>query len=347
MNFSRIIIILLVGTAVVFCASARDTVVLKNGDILTGEILEEAPGHVYFKTAAFGSVSLQPKDIEEIRFETREHGEISTTPATKGSAADEEVGPPNPADFVGPLPQAEPPVKKAAESKWSGQAGLAVAMRESIKSDANGVTGTDQSDTYRFYGNIDWEKYRNRLSWNWTYRYSRDEYEKQDDFFNLTQNYTYNFQANYYATVKTMYQQDYRRQIDHEYLQTAEMGIKWTTYPEFELATSAGAGYHLFDRVTYNSATRSNQDLNVGETKFIFDESLRWRIINSLTLIQKYTHLGDFTKYHFVFTAGLENKLIQDVFLRLEYRLDRDTEVFYDDRGYYDKALLTSLLYKF
>ena len=45
--------------------------------------------------------------------------------------------------------------------------------------------------------------------------------------------------------------------------------------------------------------------------------------------------------------AGLENKLIRDLFLRLEYRLDRDTEVFYNDRAYYDKALLTSLLYKF
>ena len=66
-----------------------------------------------------------------------------------------------------------------------------------------------------------------------------------------------------------------------------------------------------------------------------------------LTLIQKYTHLGNLTNYHFIFMAGLENKLIRDLFLRLEYRLDRDTEVFYNDRAYYDKALLTSLLYKF
>ena len=64
-------------------------------------------------------------------------------------------------------------------------------------------------------------------------------------------------------------------------------------------------------------------------------------IINVLESIKNQTN------YHFVFIAGLENKLIRDLFLRLEYRLDRDTEVFYNDRGYYDKALLTSLLYKF
>ena len=70
-------------------------------------------------------------------------------------------------------------------------------------------------------------------------------------------------------------------------------------------------------------------------------------MIDSLALFQKYTHLGNLDKYHFVFTSGLENKLIRDVFLRFEYRLDRDTDVDYDDNSYYDKALLTSLLYKF
>ena len=144
-----------------------------------------------------------------------------------------------------------------------------------------------------------------------------------------------------------MYQQDYRREIEHEYLQTAEMGIKWVSLKNFNLSTSIGGGYHRYDRITYNHATNADEVVTRNQPKFIFDESLRWQIISSLTLIQKYTHLGDLTDYHFVFTAGLENKLIRDVFLRLEYRLDRDTEVFYDDRGYYDKALLTSVLYKF
>ncbi len=83
------------------------------------------------------------------------------------------------------------------------------------------------------------------------------------------------------------------------------------------------------------------------EPKFIFDESLEWTLVNSLTLFQKYTHLGDLENYHFIFSSGLENKLIRDLFLRLEYRIDSDTETAYDDNGYYDKALLTSLLYKF
>ena len=127
--------------------------------------------------------------------------------------------------------------------------------------------------------------------------------------------------------------------MENEFLQTAEMGINWFKRPKFQFSTSAGAGYHTYERLQ-NVYSDSN-------TKFILDESIRWQMINSLTLFQKYTHLGNLEQYHFVFTSGLENKLIRDVFLRLEYRLDRDTEVNYNDKGYYDKALLTSLLYKF
>ncbi len=330
---------------------AKDTVILKNGDILSGTLLSENDEHVYFRTEAFGAVSLQTQDIAEIRFETEKHGEIATQPAAAKPEVAVATNPvpeaPSPAEFVGPLPQSELNTEEE-RNPWSGQAGLSVAMRESVKYNASGVTGTDRNETYRFYGNMGWDAQPNKLIWDWTYRYSRDEYEKQDDYVNITQHYTRDFEEkNYYATAKTMYQQDYRRKIEHEYLQTAEMGIKWIALPDLEFSTSAGGGYHQYNRIAYNDATGMNEELSMSQPKFIFDESLRWQVINSLTLLQKYTHLGDLTNYHFVFTAGLENKLIRDVFLRLEYRLDRDTEVYYDDRGYYDKAVLTSLLYKF
>ncbi len=332
-NKTTIFLLALLITA--FPGFAEETILLKNGDSLTGDILKETPEHVYFRSRAVGAVSLQKKDISKI-LSDKQIGALNEAIPAEGSVISGSQPPPM-----------QVQEKSEPEAHWSGQTGLSLAMRESVKYNATGVTGTDKNETYRFYGDMGWDSNKNKLRWNWTYRYSRDEYEKQDDFLNITQRYTHDFRENYYATAKTMYQQDYRRQIDNEYLQTAQMGIKWLTLPDFEFATSAGGGYHQFDRISYNEATQQEEELNVTQPKFIFDESLRWQIINSLTLIQKYTHLGDLTDYHFVFTAGLENKLIHDIFLRLEYRLDRDTEVYYDDRGYYDKALLTSLLYKF
>ena len=320
---------------------AQDTVMLKNGDILTGKILEQTPDHVYFKSAAFGSISLRPHDIEEIRIVEENLGEIRIP--EEAIAKNEET--------EGNLPKAETPEPPAAEpqppkkKQWSGQAGLAIAMREKTSTNLSGAEKYEKFETYRLYGNVNWKGERNALRWDWTYRYSEDETKVRDDYFNVTQRYNHTFKNNdYFATAKTLYQRDHNRRIENEYLQTAELGIKWFGKDsKVQLSTSAGGGYHVYDRI---DPTRTSST-SVSEPKFIFDEKFRWDIINTLALTQKYTHLGNLDNYHLVFSAGIENKLVKDIFLRLEYRLDRDTEVFYDDRGYYDKALLTSLLYKF
>ena len=327
-------------------AFALDTILLNNGDILTGTILQQNLDSIYFKSSAFGSVSIPAGEIREIRFEIGEAGEVAA-PADAITVAPEKPAAPDPSRFVGPPPPSSWTHKTTKKNKWTGQAGLSIAMRKSTQSDLNGVTGTDEFETYRVYGNLDWKSERNKLRWDWTYRYTRDELRTQDDYLNLTQQYSHDFNKSYFVTAKTMYQRDYRRQIENEYLQTAEIGIKWFDADAFKFSTSAGGGYHAYDRKKVNGTTLAEETLSIGEPKFIFDQSLRWQVTDPLTLIQKYTHLGNLTNYHFVFMAGMENKLIRDLFLRLEYRLDRDTEVFYDDRGYYDKALLTSLLYKF
>lgn len=324
----RILFHLLIATLAATPAFAKDIIVLKNGDTLTGTILKQDAGHVHFKSGAFGSVSLSTRDIAEIRIETEELGEV-VVPA-------EAIAAPEPAK-PDPKAAAAPPPAAPKKKQWSGQAGLAIAMREKTQSNSSGVYREEKFEVYRIYGNLNWKGEKNGLRWNWTYRYSEDEDRVRDDYFNVTQKYNRNLKDGYYAEAKTVYQRDYNRNIQSEYLQTAEIGKKWFLRPKFKFSTSVGAGYHQFERA----------ELVTKEPKFIFDQSLEWKMINSLTLFQKYTHLGDFEKYHFVFSGGLENKLIRDVFLRLEYRVDRDTETSYDDRGYDDKALLTSLLYKF
>jgi len=311
---------------------AEDIVVFKNGDVLTGKIIKQDSEHVYFKTGSFGSVSLNTPDIAEIRIETPETGEVSIPAEAIAPAA--VAAPP-------PAPAATPQAPPEKPSQWTGQAGLQVAMREKTNTNAAGIGNEEKYQTYRVYGHVNWKGEKNNLNWNWTYRYSEDETRTRDDYFNITQKYNHNLKNGYYGEAKTVYQRDYNRRIDNEYLQTAEIGKKWFQRPKFKFSTSVGAGYHKYERSVSGSSTTTS------EPKFIFDESIEWTMINSLTLFQKYTHLGDLDKFHFVFTSGLENKLIRDIFLRLEYRLDRDTETSYDDKAYYDKALLTSLLYKF
>ena len=301
---------------------AQDTLVLNNGDTLTGNVLEQNAEFVQFESDIIGILSLSTQDISEIRIQPEE---LPTEPAP--------VAPP----IVAPEPAPAP----KAPSKWSGQAGLAIAMRETTQSNTAGIYADEKYETYRIYGHLNWKGVKNNLNWNWNYRYSEDELRVRDDYLNLTQKYNHNLKHGYYAEAKTVYQRDQNRRIENEYLQTAEIGKKWFETPKFKFSTSIGGGYHKYEREFLGATT------SAGEPKFIFDESIHWQMINSLALFQKYTHLGDFDKYHFIFSSGLENRLIQDLFLRFEYRLDRDTDITYNDRGYIDKALLTSLLYKF
>ncbi len=318
---------------------AEDTIVFKNGDVLTGTILKQDSEHVYFKSGAFGSVSLDTRNISEIKIDTPELGEVAIPAEAITTQEPEAVVAPQVARTAPTPPlQAEPKDKK----QWAGQSGLAIALRESNtlrRSGDNLIESDEEYESYRIYGNVNWTGEKNNLRWNWTYRNSRSDLRKIDDFLNLTQNYQHDFTPKYYLSAKTIYERDFRRGIESEYLQTAEIGVKWFHRAKFQLSTSAGGGYHTYDRIQdkYSDA----------QGKFVVDQSLRWQMINSLTLFQKYSHLGNLDKYHFIFTSGLENKLIRDVFLRLEYRLDRDTEVNYADKGYYDKALLTSILYNF
>ncbi|MDZ8119789.1 DUF481 domain-containing protein [Pontiella agarivorans] len=328
---------------------AQDTIVLKNGDILSGEILEQAASHVYLKSAAFGSISINPRDISEIRITQKTLGEITVPEAAiaKNKAKPANLPASKPKKTAQPSKSAKESSSKKKKKQWSGQAGLAIAMRNKTTSNLSGVYKDEKYETYRIYGNLNWKGERNSLRWDWTYRYSEDEYKIRDDFFNITQKYNRSFKnKNLYATAKTLYQRDYNRRIENEYLQTAELGIKWFGKDSrIKLSTSAGGGYHVYDRL---DSTRTSTT-SVSQPKFIFDESLNWKILQAqeLEIIQKYTHLGNLDDYHFVFSFGIQNKLVRELFLRVEYKIDKDTEVFYDDKGYYDKALLTSLVYKF
>lgn len=316
---------------------AKDTVMLKNGDILTGKVIKQTADHIYFRAEAFGAVSLKLNDVAKIQ-------RSDDTPVAPKNAPNTQAKQNLPT--VEKI-ETESAAKKSQEKlkQWSGQAGLAIAMREKTSSNQAGVIKNEKYETYRIYGNVKWKGERNDLKWAWTYRYSEDEYRVRDDYLNLTQNYKHSFKnKNLFATAKTVYQRDYNRRIEDEFLQTAELGIKWFGKDsKVQLSTSAGGGYHMYDRL---DSTRSSTT-SVSQPEFIFDESFRWNLVKTLALTQKYTHLGDLTNYHFLFSAGLENKLVRDLFVRFEYRLDRDTEVYYDDKGYYDKAILTSLLYKF
>ena len=302
-------------------SAVAETVVFKNGDKVSGQITEQNTTNVTLQTTAFGSVNLDRNAIAEI---------LTDAVPSKNN----------------------PPPKKAAGAstggKWSGNTSVSITFRESSKLDENGqITDVYKWEYYNLGASLQWKSGKNLFNWSSRYRYTQRNEGLHDDYFNLTQIYTYNFSPTYYARIKTLYQEDYRRKIEHEQLQTAELGVNWINTEKLKLATSAGAAYHNY--------TRTDGAIPAGETdphtfsggKFSFDQSFRWQANGTVALFEQFTHLGDLTAYHRFFKGGIESKLVKNIILQLAYSIERETDLSYDDRAYYDTKMLTSLRYNF
>lgn len=339
-------VIFLASIGIVLGSPAADTVIFSNGDVLTGTVLEQNSTGVRLKSAVLGEIYLPLDSIQE----------VVLSPSAKVDNAPEKI-----VQMVDPEPVS---VEKGDKSdgvaekeswKWSGKAGIGFTMQESQSTHRRKDGSLSESEMmeysiFNLYGTLATIKNKNSFKWDWAYRYKESDIRKYDDFLELEQVYRHDLSRKYFARAKTSYRQDYLRGIDQERVQTAELGFKLFDTPTFKFGTSGGAAVQYYERdIVEYTDTRQEVPGEYSETngKFVFEQTMKWQLNDMFSLHENYTHLGNFDKYHLVFEGGLENKLIDDLFIRLTYRLNRDTDVMFDDRAYYKKELLTSLFYKF
>jgi len=325
---------------------SKDIITFSNGDILTGQILERNQREVRLKSDFLGEVILSMEDIKAITSDNRAADDTETASAKstiqkqpKQSANKPEIKviPPKPVEEYNETN------KQNNAWKWSGKAGIGYSLRSSETVRRTGPNTyrqySKENESMRIYGNIAIHKDKHHLQWNWNYRYSKSDVRKNDDYLSLSQIYRCNLTDKTFFRAKTTYEQDYLRDIKKEVTQTAEAGMKVIDKPKFKLGISAGGAVHHY--------CRDIADYSTTEGELVFDQHMQWQLNHMLTLYQNYSHLGNLEEYHLVFKGGMENRLIDDLFLRLEYRFDRDTEVMLDDKTYIDKVVITSLVYKF
>ena len=294
--------------------SFSETINFKNGDKISGTVVDRTNDLIVINNEFIGIVKIPSNQIKK---------QINTT-------------------------------KK--KTPWSGQVSASVLTRDSNtlqKKYNDTVTEKSQLiDDIKLQVQTSYKKENYELKWASKYRFYRTDILGNiriiDDLFNISQEYKYLFsEKSYYFFSRSLYQQDYRRAIDHEFLQTAEIGFDIIKERNVTLSTSLGVAYHRYLRTIVNSENSENIDRDVELPKGVFTENFRWEIIDDLALIQQYKHQGDFSNYQFSFKAGVENKMISNLFLKLEYKIEEDTEVSYDDKGYYNRSLLASIVYKF
>lgn len=297
--------------------SSAETVLFKNGDRINAISVEQTNDLLRITSERFGTILIEKNELQ-----------------------------PSPPPHTKKLPPTKPTPKKT--SAWSGQISASQTSRDlnTIQQRNNTLAERKQKlkDT-RIQLKLNYMKSIHEFSWDAKHRYYYKD-RKIDDQYTLTQIYKRNIPLEkYYTSFKSMYQTDFRRAIEYEYLQTAEVGINWKKTKEMSISTSVGIAYHKYKR----SILSNNENIaqNVELPKAVFNEKIRWELINNLTLIQSYSHQGDFDNYQFNFSGGIENRLMKDLFIKIEYKIEEDTEVNYDDKGFYNRSLIVSLLQKF
>ncbi|MAW40543.1 MAG: hypothetical protein CMF27_06455 [Kiritimatiellaceae bacterium] len=297
--------------------SSAETVLFKNGDRINATSVEQTNDLLRITSDRFGIILINKNELQ-----------------------------PTPTPPVKKLPLKKPTPKKT--SKWSGQISASQTSRDlnTIQQRNDTIAERKQKlkDT-RIHLKLNYVHSNHEFSWDAKHRYYYKD-RKIDDQYTLTQIYKRNIpRKKYYTSFKSMYQTDFRRAIEHEYLQTAEVGIDWKKTKEISLSTSVGIAYHKYNRSIISN--NESIDQNVELPKAVFNEKMRWQIIENLALVQTYSHQGDFDNYQFNFSGGIENRLIKELFIKFEYKIEEDTEVNYDDKGFYNRSFIVSLLHKF
>ena len=297
--------------------SSAEIILFKNGDSIKVTSVEQTNDLLRITSERFGTILISTNELQ-----------TTPTPPAKKS------------------PPTKPKPKKT--STWSGQISASQTSRDlnTIQQRNDVIAEREQKlkDT-RIQLKLNYVKSNHEFNWDAKHRYYYKD-RKIDDQYTLTQIYKRNIPLKkYYTSFKSMYQTDFRRAIEHEYLQTAEVGIDWKKTEKISISTSVGIAYHKYKRSILSN--NENYTQNVELPKAVFNEKLRWQLIDNLTLVQSYSHQGDFDNYQFNFSGGIENRLIKDLFIKIEYKIEEDTEVDYDDKGFYNRSLIISLLQKF
>ena len=310
-------ILFLVGLGFSF-ADAASVLVLSNGDRLKGTLVREESGTVYFKSDILGEITLKKDQVKEIV--------LAENPATVVAK-----------NTPNPQPQKTAPKKK---KYWSGNVGLSVNSQhaESESRSGNAIKRrTRDSDYLRMSGKVQWDKEKHHLEWNGSYVYGESNGSKNNDLYNLSQRYRYDWSDRWFGQSETSYEHNYAKVLDQEIEQFGGIGWRPVKSDKLTIDLVPGLSYYSRDQAEERTTGVTPQ----------FQQSLKSKVNQSLTLFQGFTYSGYSDLYHYKLNAGFDNRLVKNLSLRMEYRYEVDTLA--DDGGdpFEQRQLISSIQYRF
>lgn len=301
---------------------AADMIELVNGDRITGEIIKEEGGTVFFRSDLLGDLTFP-------------RASIRTVPAA-GTATAPPVAPP--AAVVPPVASAPKksrpaggtpsvPVEKLEKKK------PAHSFRETLHI-PDALTGKIRLNAYHrnddylqeyldISPSLSLVKGKHSFNWAFNYRYKRDDntrdgsWDKDDDRLTAEQKYRYKLNKRFFSQSRTYWERDLVDEIDPRIIQSFGLGVYVLNNDAFKLDVSVGAGYEYLDI----------SDEVTQEITPAFEQSFRWVINSRFSFKETFSFDGDDTEFQYDFINELEAKLNGSLSIVLKHSVEYDKEL--------------------
>jgi putative salt-induced outer membrane protein YdiY len=312
-------------TVCLACLSSNlwaDQVVLKNGDRLTGKIVDLVNGKLTLKSDVVGDVTIDLKDIQTFSSETPltihlKDGTVLHQPAMAAEPNQFSITtgkPLQPQTFsLGQVASINPPPKP--EPKWTGSLTGSVSSTHG-NTKAESVSGSlsvaRRSDRDRITASADYS------------RSQQTDPDTGED--NVTENwwrtkaqYDYFFSKKFFGFVNGRYEKDSIAELDRRVVVGGGGGYQWIEEPETSFSTSFGLA-SLYEK--FDNETDSNSEISL-QAGYNLNKALckKVKFLHDLTY---YPSVEQFSDYFLTTSAELRATMVKNLFASFRVIFDYD-----------------------
>jgi putative salt-induced outer membrane protein YdiY len=301
------------------CATAMgDEVLFRNGDRLTGTIIEADGGKLKIKTAMAGEVTVNMEDV--LSFSTDEPIEVrlqdGSTLRQRAAVAEEGRVALQP---EGPLGAQEVPLGQISKinppaARWTGALTLSGMF----------TSGNSETFSFSFTGDASRRTEQDRLTFGAGYFYSEQEdpatgedQTTADNWFGMAK-YDYFLSEQWYVFGQGRLERDRLANLDLRLITSAGVGYQWVERADLNILTEAGLAWVYEDYQNAGSDSHVAARLAYRINKQFNDQI---SLFHSLTYLPSLERFSDF---NIIADAGVRTLFTENLFteLKLEYRHD-------------------------
>ena len=302
--------------------SYGDEIHLKNGDRLTGKIVNLVDGKLIFNSDIAGEVTVELSNIQTLSSE-----EPITVYLKDGTAFNQKVLSSEVGRFsirgseslkaqefaVGDIISINPPVKPIP--KWTGSVSAAITSTH----------GNTKTESITGSANLKKRTEKDRTTLNADYARGKQDdratgkEETIEDWWRARAKYDYFFSKKTYGYLDGRYEKDAVAELDRRVTVGVGGGYQWIESADMNFSTELGLA-SLYEK--YDNQTDSNSEISA-QLGYHFDKKLRKNLsfIHELTY---YPALDKFSDYYLTTTAELRSNFTKTLFMNVKAILDYD-----------------------